>query len=681
MYARRAYSTLRGAANFLVCSDTPLPQQGDTPWPKSSYGNGCIKAYTKNKKLPRATSTSLGNRPRPIDKPIEHNRRNLRCTALSLFLVMLFGAWCFAGAAGAEPACRHGLALHGEPKYGAGFSHFDYVNPNAPKGGTIRLAALGAYDSFHASIPKGNAAEGLSLLYDQLLVSSTDEPFTEYGLIAECVEIPADRSWVIFTLRPEARWHDGRPITVEDVIWTFDTLMTRGHPSFRFYYAGVAGVEKLDGRRVKFTFKEQGNRELPLIVGQLSVLPRHYWEHQDKDRDFSRTTLEPPLGSGPYRIASFDAGRRVVFERVEDYWAADLPVRRGQYNFQQIRYDYYRDATVIREALKSGDIDYREENQAKSWALSYDVPAVRDGRLIKERIAHRRPAGMQGFVMNTRRPVFAARDARRAICLAFDFEWTNRNLFFGQYTRTKSYFANSELEATGLPSGDELAVLEPYRDRLPPELFQVPYRVPVTDGSGWTRENLLRAAKLLDDAGWVIRDMQRVRRETGEPLAFEILSVSKAFERVMLPFVRNLGRLGIEAKVRLVDSSQYINRLRAFDFDMVVAVWGQSDSPGNEQRNYWSRAAADSPAARNFAGVRDPVVDGIIESLVQTSGRAGLVAHAKALDRVLLHGHYVVPNWHLGADRILYWDKFSRPENTAPSGISLHRWWYRPATP
>nr|VFJ59142.1 MAG: microcin C transport system substrate-binding protein [Candidatus Kentron sp. DK] len=581
-----------------------------------------------------------------------------------------------AGAASPEPPCLPGLALHGEPKYGAGFSHFDYVNPDAPKGGIIRLAVRGTYDSFHGFIPKGNAAEDVGLLYDTLLVGSDDEPFTEYGLIAECVQVPADRSWATFTLHPEARWHDGKPITAEDVVWTFHTLITQGHPSFRFYYAGVADVEKLGERRVKFTFKEKGNRELPLIVGQLSVLPKHYWENPEKKRDFTRTTLEPPLGSGPYRIGEFDAGRRVVLDRVEDYWAADLPVRRGQYNFRQLRYDYYRDATVIREAIKAGEIDYHHENQAKAWALDYDVPAVRDGRLLKKAIPHGRPAGMQAFVINTRRPVFADRNVRRAIALAFDFEWTNKFLFFNQYTRIQSYFANSELAATGLPTDDELAVLNPYRKQLPEEVFTTPYQASVTDGSGWTRENLLRAAKLLEDAGWIIRDMQRVRRKTGEPLRFEILLVDGGFERVVLPFVRNLKRLGIETKVRLVDSSQYINRLRAFDFDMIVSSWGQSNSPGNEQRNYWSSASADSPAGRNFAGIRDPVVDAIIEQLVQAPDRASLVAHVRALDRVLLHGHYVVPNWYLASDRILYWNKFSRPGKTAPNGVSLHRWWY-----
>nr|VFK16380.1 MAG: microcin C transport system substrate-binding protein [Candidatus Kentron sp. LFY] len=586
--------------------------------------------------------------------------------------ILLAIALAHGASAATDPACRHSLALHGQPKYAFDFKHFDYVDPHAPKGGAIRLAVQGTFDSFHEFIPKGNAASGLGLLYDPLLVASADEPFTEYGLIAECIDTPEDRSWVIFTLRPDARWHDGRPITPEDVIWTFDTLITQGHPSFRFYYASVAGVEKLDQRRVKFTFKESGNRELPLIVGQMRVLPKHYWQ----GRDFSRTTLQPPLGSGPYRITSFDPGRRVIFQRIQDYWGTDLPVHRGHYNFRTIHYDYYRDATVIREALKAGDIDYRLENQAKAWALDYRIPAVRQGRLIKESIPHRRPAGMQAFVMNTRRPVFKDKKVRQAISLAMDFQWIDKNLFFSQYTRTESYFANSELAATGLPSTDELTVLSPYRDRIPHEVFTTPYRAPTTSGDGWPRENLLRAARLLEEAGWVIRDMRRVRMDSGEPMGFEILLVSKQFERVVLPFVRNLKRLGLEVSVRLVDSSQYINRLRAFDFDMFVGIWGQSNSPGNEQRNYWSSASADSPAARNFAGIRDEVVDELIELLIKSPDRPTLVTRTRALDRVLLHGHYVIPNWHHTADRILYWDKFSRPKHTAPTGVSLHRWWY-----
>ncbi|MCP5151513.1 MAG: ABC transporter substrate-binding protein [Ectothiorhodospiraceae bacterium] len=560
--------------------------------------------------------------------------------------------------------------MHGTPKYPADFTHFDYVNPDAPKGGSIRLASEGSFDSFNPFIPKGDAFSNIGV--ETLLTSSADEPFTEYGLIAETLEVPADRSWVIFDLRPEARWHDGRPITADDVVWSLETLKAKGQPFYRFYYGSVASAERLGERRVKFTFTETGNRELPLIVGQLPVLPRHYWE----GRDFESTTLEPPLASGPYRITEFEAGRFVVLERVKDYWGANLAVNRGENNFDRIRYDFYRDRTVIRQALKSGLVDFYEENQAKAWARDFDVPAVREGRLVKEAVGHRQPTGMQAFVMNTRRAVFADRRVRYAIAHAFDFEWTNEHLFFGQYVRTESYFSNSELAATGLPAGEELEMLERYRGRIPEEVFTTPYAAPSTDGSGWPRDNLRRAFALLADAGWVVRDLELAHRDTGEPLAFEILLYSPEFERVVLPFVRNLRRLGMAPRVRLVDRSQYINRLRSFDFDMIVGGWGQSNSPGNEQRSYWTTSAADSPAARNFAGVRDPVVDELVELVVMAPDRESLVARTRALDRVLLWGHYVVPNWHLSNDRLLYWNKFSRPAVTPDAGTSFSLWWY-----
>jgi microcin C transport system substrate-binding protein len=561
-----------------------------------------------------------------------------------------------------DPLVRnaHAIAMHGEPKYGPYFPHFDYVNPDAPKGGTIRLAEPDTFDSFNGFIPKGNAAAGLGRLYDTLLTNSADEPFTEYGLLAEAVEWPEDRSWVTFTLRREARWHDGKPVTVEDVIWTFETLTTKGHPGYRFYYGSVAGAEKVGERQVKFTFTEAGNRELPLIVGQLQILPRHYWE----GRDFEKTTLEPPLGSGPYRIGEFEPGRHLVLERVRDYWGKDLPVNRGFYNLDRIRFDYYLDDTVVREALKSGDIDFRAENQAKAWALDYDVPAVRDGWLKREPIEHRRPTGMQAFVMNTRRAKFGDPRVRRALAYAFDFEWTNRNLFFGQYTRTESFFSNSELASRDLPEGEELEILERYRGRIPPEVFTEVYQAPKTDGSGWPRDNLRKAFALFEEAGWVVRDFKLVNAESGEPFRFEILLVSPAFERIVLPFARNLKRLGIDTRVRLVDQSQYINRIREFDFDVFISGWGQSDSPGNEQRNFWSSAAADSPAARN------------IELVITAPTRESLVARTRALDRVLLWGHYVIPNWHLRVDRILYWDKFSRPEITPDRGTGIDFWWF-----
>ncbi len=445
-----------------------------------------------------------------------------------------------------------------------------------------------------------------------------------------------------------------------------------GLPQYRFYYASVAGVQKLGPRRVRFTFAEKGNRELPLIVGQLPILPKHYWA----TRDFAKTTLEPPLGSGPYRIAEFEAARYYVRERVKDYWGKDLPVNVGLNNFDRIRVDYYRDDTAIRLALKSGGIDFREENQAKAWALDYDVPAVKKGWLNKQLIRHQMPTGMQAFVLNTRRAVFSNNKVREALGYAFDFEWTNTNLFFSQYTRTESYFSNSELASSGIPEGEELAILERYRDRLPARVFRTPYRAPATDGSGWPRANLRRAFALLKEAGWIVRDLKLVNRDTGERMRFEILLVSPAFERIVLPFVRNLKRLGIDARVRLVDQTQYINRLRSFDYDMFIFTWGQSESPGNEQRNFWSSAAADNPSSRNFAGIRNPVIDELIELVIAAPTRESLVARTRALDRVLLAGFYVIPQWHIRADRALYWDKFSRPTIPIRNGVLTGRWWY-----
>ena len=591
---------------------------------------------------------------------------------LIVALVALAAAPLAAPAAAKDHAgvtVSHAIAMHGAPKYGPRFTHFDYVNPQAPEGGAVRLGVRGTFDSFNRFIPKGIAGAGGAT--ETLLVSSADEPFTKYGLIAETVAWPDDRSWVEFTLRPEARWHDGRPITADDVIFSLETLKTKGHPFYRFYYGSIEKAEKLGPRRVRFVFSEQGNRELPLIAGELPVLAKHYWE----GRDFSKTTLEPPLGSGPYRIVDFEAGRHVVVERVKDYWGANLPVRRGQNNFERLRYDYYFDDTVLRQALKAGKIDFREENQAKAWALDYDIPAVHEGRLKLEEIPHQNPTGMQAFVMNTRRAVFGDRRVRRALAYAFDFAWSNRNLFFGQYTRTESYFSNSELASQGLPEGEELALLERYRGRVPDEVFTQTYRAPETDGTGWPRENLRVAFKLLAEAGWVVRDLELVNAETGQQMSFEILLVSPAFERIVLPFKQNLGRLGIDVRVRLVDQSQYINRLRSFDYDMIIGVWGESESPGNEQRSYWSSKAADSPAARNYAGIKDPVVDELIELVISAPDRQSLVTRTQALDRVLLWGHFVIPNWHVRIDRIASWNRFGRPAVTPRRGTSLDYWW------
>lgn len=564
----------------------------------------------------------------------------------------------------------HAIAMHGEPKYPANFKHFDYVNPDAPKGGTIRQGARGSFDSFNPFLSKGSAASTGSV--ETLLTSSEDEPFTLYGLIAESLEWPADRSWIIFTIRDIARWHDGEPITPDDVVWSFDALTTQGSPQFRFMYRNVSAVEKLDRRRVKFSFSDTTNREMPLIVGQMPILPKHYWA----DRDFSKTTLEPPLGSGPYRVRRFEAGRYVELERVEDYWGRDISVNVGQYNFDIIRNEYFRDDTAIRLALKSGDLDLRIENQAKAWALDYDTPAVRKGWLKKEVVKHGQPTGMQAFVYNTRRPFFSDPKVREALAYAFDFDWTNKKLFFGQYSRTTSYFSNSELASDNLPTGRELEILNQYRDQLPPRVFEQPYEPPSTDGSGWPRDNLRTAFKLLDEAGWEVVDNQLVNKQTGEPFRFQILLVTPDFERIVLPFIRNLKRLGIDASARVVDSSQYVNRLRDFDFDMFVFVWGQSESPGNEQRIFWSSSAASQTDSRNFAGIQNPVVDQLIEGVIEACSREELVAWTRALDRVLLWGFYVIPNWHLRADRVIYWDKYDRPAMLVKSGVNTSLWWY-----
>jgi microcin C transport system substrate-binding protein len=599
------------------------------------------------------------------------NRLAAATAILMLSAVMTTGA-----AQGAEVPKSHGIAMHGDLKYPAGFRNFDYVNPAAPKGGEVRLAATGSFDSFNGFIIKGQSAIALGLIYESLMTNSLDEPFSEYCLLCETVEVPQDRSWITFTLRPQARWHDGKPITVEDVIWTFNTLREKGDPFYRYYYASVAKVEKTGDRSVKFTFVPGENRELPLIIGQLVVLPKHYWA----DKDFEATTLEPPLGSGAYRIDSFEPGRSITYVRVPDYWGARLAVNVGSSNFDKVRYDYYRDSTVVIEAFKSGAMDYRDENSSRHWATSYDIPAVKDGRLKKEEIPHKRSAGMQGFVFNMRRDLFKDPMVRQALTYGFDFEWSNKTLFYGQYTRTHSFFQNSELAATGLPKGREREILTKYADRLPPEMFTKAYSLPVTDGSGKNREQLRYALTLLQQAGWDIdKDSRKLTHtETGKGMEFEVLLVSPLFERVVLPFKKNLARLGIEVTVRTVDSAQYQERLDGYDFDMIIWTWGQSMSPGNEQRNFWGSEAADRKGSRNFSGIKNPVIDELVEMVVGAPTREELVQRTRALDRVLQWNHIVIPHWHIPYDRVLYWDKFSRPAATPDQGASLFTWWVDP---
>ena len=567
----------------------------------------------------------------------------------------------------------HGHSMYGDLKYGPEFRHFQYVNPEAPKGGDVKLAAIGTFDTLNPFVLKGVPAAGLGGTVDTLTVASEDEPFSQYGLIAESIEMPADRSWVAFTLRPQARFHDGSPITVEDVIWTFETLKTKGHPFYRSYYAQVAKAEKVGERKVRFGFAPGDNRELPLIVGQLPVLSRAYWSK----RDFEKTTLEPPLGNGAYRIESVEPGRSITYRRVKDYWAVKLPVNVGRENFDSIRFDYYRDITVAIEAFKGGEYDFRQENVAKNWATAYASPAVTHGLIKKEEIPNEVPTGMQAFVYNTRRPIFQDARVRRALAYAFDFEWTNKNLFYGAYTRTRSFFSNSELASSGLPGAEELKVLEPFRGKVPDEVFTREYQPPATDGSGNTREGAREALRLLGEAGWTIKG-QKLTNARGEPMQFEVLLSDPTWERIALPFVKNLERLGVAARVRTVDAAQYEKRQDDFDFDVAVFVWGQSLSPGNEQRDFWGSEAAGTKGARNLAGIKDPVVDRLIDLVITAPDRAGLVARTRALDRVLLWGHYVIPHWHIRAYRVVHWDKFSRPAVSPKYALGFDTWWVDP---
>jgi len=574
----------------------------------------------------------------------------------------------------AEVTPRHAIAMHGTPKYGPDFTHFDYVNPDAPKGGTLKRYAIGTFDSFNPFIVKGTPPRGVGLSYDTLLTASADEPFTEYGLIADSVEVPEDRSWIIFNLRKEARFHDGEPITAEDVVWSFNTLRKDGAPFYRFYYANVADVTALADDRVKFSFKGGTNRELPLILGQLPVLPKHWWD----GRDFTDATLDVPLGSGPYRVADFEPGRYVVYERVKDWWGADLPVSRGVYNFDRLRYEYFRDTTVALEAFKAGAYDLREENTSKLWATGYDFPARTAGDVILGEFEHSRTAPIQGFIYNLRRPLFQDRTVRAALAYAFDFPWTNANLFYGQYTRTRSFFDNSELAATGLPSDDELALLEPLRGQLPDEVFTTAYAPPTTSGDITLRDNLRTAMTLLREAGWQVKDGVLTHGETGRPFRFEILLSSPVWERVSNPFVRNLKRLGIEATIRTVDSAQYQNRMATYDYDMTVAVWGQSLSPGNEQREFWGSEAAELEGSRNYTGLQNPAIDALIDKVISAENREALVTATRALDRALQWQHILIPHWHTDYDRIAYWNKFGIPEHIPLQGVQPLTWWADP---
>ncbi len=572
-----------------------------------------------------------------------------------LIAPLLVALLAYGGQTQAAPSQAMGYT----PKYPDDFDHFDYVNPNAPRGGELVLSGFGSFDSFNPYILKGMAADGLgNLMFESLMVKSLDEPFSQYGLLAEDVELAEDRLSATFRLRAEARFNDGSPVTAEDVKFSFDTLKgEHGHPQYRFYWADIERAVVVDERTVRFEFARV-NPEIHLIAGEIPVFSRAWVG----DTPFDKLALTVPIASGPYLIDGYDLGKNITYRRNPDYWGEQLGVRRGMFNFEKVTYKYYRDFTVSLEAFKAGEFDFIHEYNSKKWARDYVGPKFADGRILKTELKHANNAGMQGFVFNLRRPMFQDKRVRRAISLALDFDWSNRKLFYGQYQRCDSYFSNSELAARGLPEGDELALLEPFRDRLPPEIFTYEWRPPATVAPSSLRANLRRAQALLREAGWVYRD-GALRDEKGEALRFEVILAQKGFERILAPFARNLEKLGIVVDYRTVDTALYKQRMDNFDFDMVVASFGQSQSPGNELMSVFHSSSAEQSGARNLFGLADPVVDALVEQVIYAEDRKALVTATRALDRVLLHGEYLVPHWFIGSHRIAYWDRFGMPES------------------
>jgi microcin C transport system substrate-binding protein len=584
----------------------------------------------------------------------------------------------FASPALAEP--RHGLSIFGDLKYPKDFSHFEYSDPAAPKGGRMWMvgpAAIRTFDSFNNFILKGDAAQGLSLLYDSLMEGAADEPGSAYGLLAQSAEVAADGLSVIFKLRPEARFSDGSPVTAEDVVFTFDTLKSKGHPSYRVVLRDVIKAVAIDPLTVRFEFQGDLIRNLPLTVGGLPVLPKAYYETQP----FDETTLKIPVGSGPYTIGEYRQGAHVTYKRRTDYWGRDLSVNRGRYNFDEVRYVYYRDRTAELESLKAGDIDLREEFTAKDWVTAYDIPAVQQGRLVKLTLPDETPSGAQGFFINTRRPKFQDARVRKALGLAFDFEWSNRNFFYDLYTRTESYFENSDMKASGKPTAAELALLEPFRDKLPADVFDEPYKPPVSDGTGSDRRLLRAAQKLLQDAGWKLDTSQRgeavVRNAQGETLEIEFLNTGPTFERIIQPYIKSLNLIGIRATIRTVDPAQYQRRVKSYDFDIISSRFTMGLTPGIELRNYFASEMADSEGSSNLAGIKDPVLDKLMDKVIVAKSREDLVVAMRAIDRVLRAGHYWVPHWYKASHNIVHWDKFARPPTKPKYGRGvLDTWWY-----
>jgi microcin C transport system substrate-binding protein len=611
------------------------------------------------------------------------NRRTLLGSTLLAIAMrpLIWPHWVSAARAG-DRSWRHGVSLFDDLKYPAGFGHFEYVNPNSPKGGTAHQIALGTFDNFNSVVAgvKGSLAAGLNLIYETLLVSSLDEVSSGYGLLAEAVSFSADFSSATFRLREQAKWHDGTPVTPDDVIFAFEAFK-KYSPQLSAYYRNVTKAEMTGDREITFTANRPGNRELPLIIGELTVLPKKWWEGTDTDgkrRDIGETTLEPPLGSGPYRIKDFSTGRNIVYERVKNHWSSALNVNVGLNNFDELHYEYFRDTTISLEAFRANTVDWRTENSAKNWATAYDFPAVSDKRVLLEEFAIRNVGMMQAFAFNIRREKFQDPRVRLAFNYAFDFEEMNKQIFFNQYNRIASYFAGTELAATGLPAGRELELLEAVRDKVPPEVFTKPFMNPVNGNPEAVRNNLREALQLLKEAGYQVRDQQLVNAKSGEPYAIEFLAEDPSFQRVFLFYKPSLDRLGIATTVRTVDEAQYENRLRSWDFDIITTAWPAPLTPGNELRGYWGSQAAQEPGSNNLIGIKNPTVDAIIDLVVLAKNRADLEAAARALDRILLWNHYVVPQWYYSKVRTARWDRFGHPDLMPKYGKSAFPtvWWW-----
>ena len=603
-----------------------------------------------------------------------------RTVTILLALATLAFAATGATAEGQDGEWRHGTNLIGEPKYPPGFTRFDYVNPDAPKGGVVRLSETGSFDSLNFVPPRGSIAAGLGLVYDTLMTQSLDESSTEYGLLAEAMKYPADYSSVTYRLREGAKWHDGEPITADDVVWSYDILKAT-NPQQAFYYQHVTKAEATAPNEVTFTFDIGGNRELPHIVGQLLILPRHYWEGTDArgtKRDITASTLEAPLGSGPYKIKSVTAGRTIVYERVPDYWGKDLPVNIGSSNFDEVRYEYFRDETVELEALKADQLDWRVETTARVWATGYDVPPVKDGRIKLEMFEepYNGSGLMMGFIFNLNRDKFKDPRVRRAFNYAFPFEEINKTIFYGAYTRLKSYFDGLDFASKSLPEGREKQMLIEVIDKVPSAVFTKEYSNPVSAKTSDERANLRQALALFKEAGWELKGGKLVNAD-GEPMKVEFLMNGPLYEKIALRYQTQLGKVGVEFSIRPVDSSQYERRVTSRDFDMIITGWAQSMSPGNEQYEFFGSQSADREGSRNYGSIRNPAVDAIISKIVQAPDRAELEAATAALDRVLLWNHYLVPGWTLAAARVAYWDRFGHPDPLPEfsTGFPTIWWW------